>query len=250
MASVATVPGLPKRWSCWRWGAAEQRTSRVLKRWSVGCTHLALQGGKSNWVADKLEPVPEIYEAMASSMRGSWNQVRSEVRMIDMPITSKEQLEQYLRRRTCFVWDEIRQPSSHAGKLWGAAVSVRDRMQVQWGRWLASKRMALQSTPDICIFGGAQRSKTHSCRGIMRNLQVLTCCDLCPHAPGRCVWDFAVLHTLLATCWTTSAELPNTTHCARIARHLPQTSSHSWCTAARAGHGVPLFGSDSGIDVV
>lgn len=55
-------------------------------------------GGKSNWVADKLEPVPEIYEAMASSMRGSWNQVRSEVRMIDMPITSKEQLEQYLRR--------------------------------------------------------------------------------------------------------------------------------------------------------
>ncbi|CAE7654727.1 unnamed protein product [Symbiodinium sp. CCMP2592] len=55
-------------------------------------------GGKSNWVADKLEPVPEIYEAMASSMRGSWNQVRSEIRMIDMPITSKEQLEQYLRR--------------------------------------------------------------------------------------------------------------------------------------------------------
>eukprot|EP00439_Symbiodinium_sp_Y106_P084811 s558_g26.t1 len=37
-------------------------------------------GGKSNWVADKLEPV------------------RSEIRMIDMPITSKEQLEQYLRR--------------------------------------------------------------------------------------------------------------------------------------------------------
>ena len=57
------------------------------------------QGGKSNWVADKLEPVPEIYEAMVSAMCGSWNQTRSEIRVIDMPITSKEQLEQYLRRQ-------------------------------------------------------------------------------------------------------------------------------------------------------
>lgn len=61
--------------------------------WLNGCGGY---GGKSNWTEDKLADPPALFRAMTDSMKCPWSQHRSEVRLIDMPLKSKAQFEDYL----------------------------------------------------------------------------------------------------------------------------------------------------------
>merc|ERR1712217_145643 len=53
-------------------------------------------GGKSNWCHDKLSTPPKIYSAMHDNMKAPWDMHQAEVRFIDMPVKTKEELQEYL----------------------------------------------------------------------------------------------------------------------------------------------------------
>jgi len=55
-------------------------------------------GGKSNWCHDKLENPPQIYKAMRPEMKAPWFADKGEIRMIDMPLRNKDDLNQYLEQ--------------------------------------------------------------------------------------------------------------------------------------------------------
>lgn len=62
--------------------------------WRDGCGGY---GGKSNWCEDKLEDNPHLEAVMPSGLKGPWDVTRSEIRLIDMPLKSKEDFEAFLK---------------------------------------------------------------------------------------------------------------------------------------------------------
>jgi hypothetical protein len=55
-------------------------------------------GGKSNWVEDKLEPSPKIFESMPDSMKSSWCPDLTEIRICDLPAKTMAEFNAFLEK--------------------------------------------------------------------------------------------------------------------------------------------------------
>lgn len=70
-------------------------TTLVELAWRHG---LGGYGGKSNWVEDKLEPSPKIFESMPDSMKSSWCPDLTEIRIVDLPAKTLEEFQAFLEK--------------------------------------------------------------------------------------------------------------------------------------------------------
>lgn len=57
-------------------------------------------GGKSNWYRDKDTPMSSLFHAMPRHMQAPWHSNRSEIRVLDVPMRSREELQAYLDEYT------------------------------------------------------------------------------------------------------------------------------------------------------
>lgn len=55
-------------------------------------------GGKSNWVEDKLAPLPKLFEAMPDAMKSPWCPELSEIRLFDMPAKTLDEFTAFLEK--------------------------------------------------------------------------------------------------------------------------------------------------------
>jgi len=70
-------------------------TTLVELAWRHG---LGGYGGKSNWIEDKLEPLPKIFEAMPDSMKSPWCADLTEIRVADLPAKTLEEFNAFLNK--------------------------------------------------------------------------------------------------------------------------------------------------------
>ncbi|CAE8613899.1 unnamed protein product [Polarella glacialis] len=70
-------------------------TTLIELAWLNGISGYA---GKSNWVPDKLESVTELYQGMSPSMVLPWKAKRSEIRVLDMPMSGIEEFKEFLHK--------------------------------------------------------------------------------------------------------------------------------------------------------
>jgi len=80
----------------------------VLLEWSHGLYTTLIElawrsglggyGGKANWVEDKLEPLPKIYEVMPNAMKTPWCADLTEVRIYDLPAKTLEEFNAFVEK--------------------------------------------------------------------------------------------------------------------------------------------------------